>query len=70
MELREPCRPSELYLGAHSPLEFPHRFRPDHHGRTEHMDYHPLEGERQDVELYFCSLPSTRRTLTLRSLLA
>ena len=42
---------------------------PGNHDAFEHLDHHPLEGERQDVELYLCGLPGTRRTITLRTLI-
>ena len=39
------------------------------HDPIEYLDHHPLEGERQDVELYLSGLPSTRRTITFRTLI-
>ena len=39
------------------------------HDPFEYLDHHPLEGERQDVELYLSGLPSTRRTITFRTLI-
>ena len=39
------------------------------HDPVEYLDHHPLEGERQDVELYLSGLPGTRRTITFRTLI-
>ena len=54
-----------LHSGADTSHEHPRMDWPGYHDTFEYLDNHPLEGERQDVELHLCSLPGACRTLTL-----
>ena len=58
-----------LHSGARIKHEHPHLDRPWYHDTFEHLDHHPLEGERQDIQLYLCRLFSARRTVTLRTII-
>ena len=67
-ELRELCSPDLLHSGPRYEYGHPRLDRPRYHDPFEHLDHHPLEGERQDLELHLRRLLSARRTITFRTL--
>ena len=68
-QLRELYSPDTVHHRASNQHGYPMLDRLGNHDPFKYLDHHPLEGERQDVELYLCGFPGTRRTLTLRTLI-
>ena len=55
-------------LGMCTKHEYPRMDWLGYHDVIKYLDNHSLEGKRQDVELHFCGLPGTRRTIHFRTL--